>query len=149
MAKIHWPRRVLLHAEVQRLDPRRRGAAVVAVALELQASAAESPLGLEDAAVAQRHLEGLVAVAVEPRAAGVARELEDLAPLEALALDVVGAERRAAARVEVGGRQGRLDAPVEDDGAFDGGVGGLWEGQGQGHGAEERRGEGRLEHHRL
>ena len=147
VAEIQRPRGILLDAEMKRLDPRGRGAAVVAVALELQAGAAEPALGLEDAAVAQRHLEGLVAVAVEPRAAGVARELEDLAPLEALALDVVGAERRAAARVEVGGRQGRLDAPVEDDGALDRGVGGLREGRGQGHGAEERRGEGGLEHH--
>jgi len=118
MAQVQGPRRILLHAEVQRLDPGPAGAAVVGVAVELQAGAPEALLGLEDGLVAQRHLDRLEAGVVET-AVGHGGEQQDVGPLQALALDVVGAVGRALPRgVKVGQLQRRRHAAVEHDGAF-------------------------------
>lgn len=119
MTQIQRPLRIPLEAKVQRLDPRRRRAAGIRVALELQPRAPEAVLRLKDALVRDGHLEGLVRVRVEPRAARVGRELDNVAPLELLALDVLSVElgRAVAVKVGRGGRGGY--APVEDERALD------------------------------
>ena len=92
MGQIQSPLWVLLDAEVNRLDALRSRRVVVGIALELEASSPESPLRLEDAGVADCHLEGLVLVAVEASILTTwVRELDDLTPL-LTALDVVGVE---------------------------------------------------------
>lgn len=119
MAQIQRPLRIPLEAKVHRLDPRRRRAAGIRVPLELQPRAPEAVLRLEDALVRDGHLKRLVRVRVEPRAARVGRELDDVAPLEILALDVLGVELGRAVAVKVGGRGGRGHASVEDERALD------------------------------
>ena len=118
--KIQLPLRIDLDAEMDRLQPLGGGTPIVSVPLELQAGATEALLRLEDGVVADGDLEGLVSVAVEAGGGGgvTLGELDDGAPLEPLALDVVRVEGRRAAAVEAAELQGGRDAPVEDDGAL-------------------------------
>lgn len=119
MAKIQRPLAVPMQAEMNRLDPLSSRATVVGVVLEQQPRAPEPVLRHEDALVADGHLEGLVLVGVvEARRRQPRRELDDLAPLEVLPLDVVRVEERGRVAVEVGQLRRGGDPPVEDDGAL-------------------------------
>lgn len=120
MAQIQPPGRINLDAPMQRPHPDGTRPARVGVVPKLQPRPPEPPLRLEDGAVAQRHRDGLVGRRVlEPRLPGPGGELDDVAPLEALALDVARVEGRAGRVVQVRGRQRRRHAPVKDDGASD------------------------------
>lgn len=119
VAEVQGPRRVNLDAQVDGLDASGGRAAVVGVALELETRTAETVLGLEDALIGDGNLERLDGVVVKVSGLTLG-ELDDLAPLEALALDVVRVEDRGIVAVEVGQLGIRGDAAVEGDGALDG-----------------------------
>ena len=126
MTEIQRPLGILLDAKVNRLDPTRSRTSRVRVALELQPCSAEALLRLEDARVADGDFEGLVGGGVVEAGVGDGfGELDDLGPLEGLAFYVFGVEGGGGVAVEVGECRGGLDAAVEDDGAFDRGVGGV------------------------
>jgi hypothetical protein len=117
--QVQRARGVLLDAEVQRLDAL-TALAVWRVFGKLQSCAAEAVLLLEDGLVRDGDFNGGVLGAVEAR--GVVGELEDLAPLQVIALDVVRVEKGIGCVEE---RWGGIDgnAAVKNDGAL--GVGAL------------------------
>lgn len=88
---------------------------------ELQTCTAEPLLLLEDALVADGDLKGCMVRGVKARLRDI-WELEDLAPLEVVALDVVGiVDGVCGVGVELGrvSGPGSWDTTVEDDGALD------------------------------
>lgn len=120
MRQVQRPRRVLLHAEVQRLYTS-LSRPICSILQELQTRTSEALLLLENALVANRHFEGSVIRGVKARLRDVG-ELEDLTPLEVIALDVVGVKDGVGCiRVELRGVRcpGGRHTSIEDDGAFD------------------------------
>ena len=118
MAKIQRPLRIPLQAKVNRLDPCATRAVVVRIALELQTRSPETILRLEDALVADCDLKRLVSIGIKSCAPGGGGELDDIRPLEFLALDVLGVELGRTVRVEIRGYRSRRDAAVEDNGTL-------------------------------
>lgn len=115
MGQVQGPSLVLLYAPVQRLDTL-TALAIGRVLGELEACAAESILLLEDRLVRDCNLDSLELVAIKAR--GILGELEDLAPSQVVALDVVGVEQSVAG-IERCGCTVDWDTTIEDDGALD------------------------------
>ena len=120
MRQVQRPRRILLHAEMQRLHAR-LARSIGRVLQELQTCATEALLLLEDALIFDGDLKGSVVRGVETRLCDVG-ELEDSAPLEIVALDIVGVvDGVRGVCVELGrvSSPGCGDTAVEDDRALD------------------------------
>ena len=111
--KVQRPRGILLDAPVQRLNTLAT-LTVGCILQELQACSTEAVLLLENGLVGQGHLNRSVLVSIEARR--LVRKLENLAPLDVIALDVVGVEDGVGrVRVEEGGRGVERNTAVEDD----------------------------------
>ena len=117
MCQIQRPRRILLNTPMQRLNPR-IPRPIRRIAQKLQARAPKPLLLLKNTLIAQRHLQRLVTLGIKPRRLDL-RELQDLRPLDVVALDVVWVELLARGIAVEGAKFGASgDAALEDDGAF-------------------------------
>jgi hypothetical protein len=124
MRQIQRPGAILLDTPMQRLNALPTFP-ITRILQELQTRAAEPILFLKDRLIGQRDFERGVSSAVEAR--GFVGELEDVAPLDVVAFDVVRVvDCVCGVRVEEsgGGGDGEGDAAVEDDFAFWVGAGG-------------------------
>lgn len=119
VAQVERSLRIPLETKVDSFDARASGASAVGIPLELEASATEAALLLEDGLVADGHLERFVGLAIIEPGAVDGGELDDLRPLDVVALDVVWVEDGGAVAVKVGQLGGGLDPAVEDDGTLD------------------------------
>lgn len=120
MGQVQLPCGILLHTEVQCLHAL-LSLAISTVLQELQTRASEPLLLLEDGLVADGDLDGRVISGVEARLRHIG-ELEDAAPLQVVALDIVWVvDGVGSICVELGrvcSPRGR-DTAIEDDGALD------------------------------
>jgi hypothetical protein len=115
VGQVQRPGRVLLDAPVHSLHTLAT-LTIGRILGELKASASETVLFLENALVGNGYFHSGELVAVKSRT--VVGELENLAPRQVVAFDIIGVEQGVTG-VEEGGRGVDRDTAIEDDGTLD------------------------------